>query len=584
MAKKTNRLARSLWKWPVRLTAVVLAAVLLYVFVIYESFPVTISPGAYEGNATSIVQDNTLDFKNSNIALNTLIGNTEFMHKSAFGRAMDILSMRLGSSESFDVLYKSAAVKIAKGEYGEALPFIDACINSGGATDDETRAALWLKKGCLLSLMNAGDAALTALKKALDFSPKAVDAYYVMMQIYVGRNNLARAIDCMRIYRRTVDNDETRAVMGDLLTADGKYQEADGLYTLLVGSGQAGGHAQFMRGICKLQTGGYVTAEEDFTTCFEAGTEKAMSLYYRGVIRLKLERYQEAESDFTDAINEKREDASFMELLYNRGVSRMAQGRYADAAGDFQASYEAGEAVKDSLFYCGMCKLKTGENERAVALFNTCLENGWTLGEVAYYRGMAYLNLGYSQEAAADFEASEKAGLLPGESAYYAGLSRMALKEYGKAAENFTKACARAALETAIPLAECQYNRGLCLLETGEYALAEDALKDAVAAGKPGEEAAFSIGVARYHRGAYPEAIESFGESIAAGRNVMDSRINRGLCLMALKRYNEAVGDFTACLELDPKAKTARYYRGLSYQALGEAMLAEADLKDAVDE
>lgn len=582
MAQKPAQPARRAWKWSVRLTALILAAVIVTVFVLNESVDVVVSTRGYSGDAAAVVRDGTVSLGRGDAALNTLIGSTEFFKKDALGRARDILSARIGPKESFDVCYNFASIHIAQGEYAEALPYIDACIRSGKEMGADERAALWLKKGSLLVLTAANDAALSALETALSISPTAVGAHYVMMQIYVERGDLARAIDSMKAYRRSVDDDETRTVLGDLLAADGRYSEAEGIYTLLVDGGQAGGHAQFMRGVCRLQSAALDTADADFSACVEAGTELAMSLYYRGVIRLKGERYAAAEADFSAAIDQNREGAAFMELKYNRGVSRMAQGNYPDAAADFRASYESGEAVKDSLFYGGMCELQIGGNARAAALFDACLENGWALESIAYYRGMAHLNLGHADQAAADFAVSLDAGLFAGESAYYAGLSHMALGQYAEAAERFAQSCARAPQDADVPLADCLYNRGLCLIEIGDSALAEEVLLDAVAAGKPSAQAAYPLGVARYRQGAHLAAISAFDESIAADLNAFDSRINRGLCHMALEQYDEAIEDFTACLEMDARSDIARYYRGLCHRALGRLDLAEADLMAAV--
>ena len=410
------------------------------------------------------------------MAMNALFDTTEYLNQSRPARMLSYLTAVLTPAQTFSRCYTLASAAIGRLEYRNALEYIDYCIALSEDGAKGLLADLWMKKGCLHSLLGDNSTALAALDTALDIdSAAATDAYYVKMQLLVAEGDMDGAIDSLEMYLAHVQNGELYGVLGDLYTAEAHYPQAADAYGKAIALGEAGGHAQFMRGISSMQLGDAVAADSDFTAAIDLGMQPAMSRYYRGVMRLSQSRYAEAEADFAEAMGIAEDAIGIMELWYNRGVSRMAQGNFDGGAEDFLVSAQRGEAVQDSLFQRGVCLLETGDPHGADDCFAAYLEHGGSAEQVVYYQAQARMQTGQYGEAAADFSRCIADGIYPLDSRFYRALCYMAQEAYQLAIDDLTICLDGGGFDETAP-----YYRGLCYIALGDVEKGEADLALAV--------------------------------------------------------------------------------------------------------
>ena len=342
--------------WIKRFTAIILVVVLLSAIGLSQSVQVSIQRQSYAAN-------------NLSGAINALMDTTGYLEKSTPERMLELLGASLSPREQMEYAYTTASVHIGREEYAEALKYIDQSIKLYTEKDPGILSELWFKKGCLLTLTDKDDEALSALDFALKIKPDLANAHYVKMQIHVKQGNMAQAVQDVEMYSRLTGGESMTAVQGDLYAAQEIYLEAVTAYDKALMADSENWHALFMRGLSHLQLGNYDLSLKDFSRCIEYGQEMAMSRYYRGVLLLNQGDYVGAEADFDAALSTEKPGYAMMELWFNRGVSRMAQGELESALNDFEESVHRGEAVGESLIISGICLEVLGESLAALVRF-----------------------------------------------------------------------------------------------------------------------------------------------------------------------------------------------------------------------
>ncbi len=411
-------------------------------------------------------------------AINALMDTTGYLEKSTPERILQLLGASLTPRENMEYAYTMASVHIGREEYAEALKYIDQSIKLYADNNPGILTELWFKKGCLLTLTDSDDEALSALDYALTMSPNLADAHYVKMQIHVKQGELAQAVQDVETYRRLTGGEDITAVQGDLYAAQEIYFEAVTAYDKALMADPTNWHALFMRGLSHLQLGNYDLSFKDFSRCIEHGQEEAMSRYYRGVLLLTTGDYAAAESDFDAAILADVPGLAFMELWFNRGVSRMAQGKLESALADFDRSAERGEATAESLINSGICLQELGQAEAALERFARAEEYGIAGERVSYYRARAYSTMGDYSLAVNAYTRSIQSNFELLESTLQRGAAYYALGDDEKAAADFT-----ACIEKGYASAEALYLRGMTYLKMGRELESQRDLEAAVAAG-----------------------------------------------------------------------------------------------------
>jgi len=452
--------------WMRRFTAVLLVIALLFTMGLSQMVHVSIARQSQAMNELSA-------------AVNALVGTTGYLEKNTPERMLELLGASLSSRESVEYAYTMASVHIGRQEYAKALVYIDQCIQLYSKNDPDILTEFWFKKGCLLTLTNSDDEAISALDHALSINPKLADAHYVKMQVHVKQGELALAVQDVEMYRRLTGGQDITAVQGDLYAAQEIYAEAVTAYDQAILADPNNWHALFMRGLSHLQLGNYELSLDDFSRCIQHGQEAALSRYYRGVLLLRKGEYALAEADFDAALQGDVPGGGLMELWFNRGVSRMAQGKLAAALKDFTESATRGEAVGESLLNSGICLQELGQPQSALERYASAQENGVAMERLNYYRARTYSAMGDHSLAVSAFTSSIDGGYELLESLLQRGAAYYALGAYQEAAADFS-ACISSDYKTA----EALYLRGMTYLQMGRDAESQMDLEAAITAGE----------------------------------------------------------------------------------------------------
>jgi len=277
-------------------------------------------------------------------------------------------------------LYSTANNQIARGDYLNALESIIKCIDLYSGEGEEMLAGLYVKKGCLYTLLRDYDKAVAALGKALDIDPGNTEALLVKAQVYFEMAQYNRMCAVLEKYIKLVPDDteitmlletmrselenfrirgiSTEARLIDTLNKaqaradDGDYEgmlrycllyleempEDIAIRFLVAQVGFIAGdyevvinqceyilktgenyEAEFLLGSAYIQISEFTAADESLTRVIEGQNPEDFPdiYYYRGVCRLALEDYDGAIEDFTESIlSEQMVQSSY----YNRGI------------------------------------------------------------------------------------------------------------------------------------------------------------------------------------------------------------------------------------------------------------------------
>lgn len=451
--------------WIKRFTAIILVVVLLSAIGLSQSVQVSIQRQSYAAN-------------NLSGAINALMDTTGYLEKSTPERMLELLGASLSPREQMEYAYTMASVHIGREEYAEALKYIDQSIKLYTEKDPGILSELWFKKGCLLTLTDKDDEALSALDFALKIKPDLANAHYVKMQIHVKQGNMAQAVQDVEMYSRLTGGESMTAVQGDLYAAQEIYLEAVTAYDKALMADSENWHALFMRGLSHLQLGNYDLSLKDFSRCIEYGQEMAMSRYYRGVLLLNQGDYVGAEADFDAALSTEKPGYAMMELWFNRGVSRMAQGELESALNDFDESIHRGEVVGESLINSGICLQELGQSKAALERFALAGENGITEERLSYYRGRSFSAMGDYSLAVQAYTRSIEGSFELLESTLQRGTAYYTLLADDQAAADFT-----ICIEQGYATAQALYLRGMVYLRMGRDLESQKDLEAAVAVG-----------------------------------------------------------------------------------------------------
>ena len=452
--------------WIRRMTAVMLIVVLLFSVILSQMVQVNIGRVSYEQN-------------NSSGAINSLLDSTAYLEKNMPERMLEMLSASLSGREDLASAYTMASVYIGREDYGQALGYIERCIELYQGQDKAVLSDLWFKKGCLLTLNHRDTEAISALDFTLSMDPSKADVHYVKMQIHVKQGKLSAAVRDVEMYRRVAGREDMTSVQGDLYAAQETYTEAVAAYDRALQANPEDWHALFMRGLCHLQLGNHDLSLADFSRCIEQGQETAMSHYYRGVLLLNAGDFALAEADFDAALAEDLPGSGLMELWFNRGVSRMAQGRFDEALSDFDQSAARGESAGESLLNSGICLQELGEPELALEQLARAGKEGIAGERLAYYRARSYVGTGQYESAIEAYTICIEAGFDSMECTLRRGAARYALGLHEEAVKDFTSC-----IDEGYERTEALYYRGLAYAMLGQAELSGQDLEAALAAGK----------------------------------------------------------------------------------------------------
>jgi len=386
-------------------------------------------------------------------------------------------SMALTDVQRLDAYYTLVSTNIADGRYSDAIRYIDMCLEMSGEENIALNADLWLKRGCMLALLDDYDGALADLDRALALDDTMADAQLVRTQIFAEYGDNTAAEESLAAYLALRPEDVNMfATLAEMRFARTDFAGAAEAYTLYIQSAaDPAPESYYMRGVCSLQTGEFAAAAEDFSLVLNDEHYGLDALYNRGVCYLQQALHTEALADFDAVI---QAGGTIDGVFYNRGVCYMLLADYAPAIEDFKVSIETESYVNDSLYNHAICCLGMSDFESAAIAFTACLETGVEPEQSQYYRAVSYMSSGAFDEAVADYAVCIEKDVNKTESIYSRALCLLQAERFVEAAEAFT-----VSIENDIETDMSLYYRGTCYLSLGAL---EDAIADYTAGIKRG--------------------------------------------------------------------------------------------------
>lgn len=382
--------------------------------------------------------------------------NTEYLSESSLKRAWNILRYAVGKPKTFDDYEMYASLAIARKEYGEAIQYMQGCIDLYDQESQNGLGVLYLRLGSLYALAEDSQSAITSFDKALELVPGMADAYLLRAQMYAALDDMNQAVADIRRYDELAGDDPTiRASIGTLYESAGEYENAVACYTagieqatsvdpellasrarcnLLLGKTDAAkkdldrffaeggtdptGERNAMLGTCCMEAEEYERAIRSFHNALTAGYTQKVLLYSQCVLcayiladydtvitdgekaLTALDETEKSQSTTLDGNTEGLMSAS--ELHQWIGLAKMAKEDFSGAREQFLAIEEMGVATEGVLYYMGLCSASLGDNEEAVACYSQSIERDELTSLCYYNRGVSYLQMEKLEEGLTD--------------------------------------------------------------------------------------------------------------------------------------------------------------------------------------
>lgn len=177
--------------------------------------------------------------------------------------------------------------------------------------------------------------------------------------------------------------------------------------------------------------------------------------------------------------------------------------------------------------------------------------------------GQLYVAVGQYADACAAYDTYMLNVEEPSLDAYYMrGVCLLQTQQFALAAEDFGKA-----IEAEAYRFDAQYNRGVCYLQMGQYSDAEADFAACIEGGAQIDGLYYNRGVSRMAMMNYEAAIADFQTSFAASSYAADSMYNAGVCSLELGEYELAAQNFGAYVEAGGDADLGLYYQAICYMA-----------------
>lgn len=373
--------------------------------------------------------------------------NTEYLNESSLKRAWNILRYAVGKPKTYDEYDMYTSLAIARTEYGEAIQYMQGCIDLYPGDSSEELGRLYLRLGSLYALTEKSDEAIRSFDKALELVDDMEDAYLLRSQMHsVLGNTEASLADIRRYDELAGENPAISPTVGALYESAGDYEGAASAYTVGIeqtekpdpellasrarcylllgemdkaqrdilrffneGGTDPNGEKNIMLGICRMEGGDYEKALQSFHKGMEAGYSQTALIYsqcvlcayiigdYATVIADGEKALAVLEQGETPAeaqpIVRDEELMTAEELHHWIGLARMAGEDFAGAKEEFLKIEDTAKAPEGVLYYLGLCSASQGENKEAADYYTKSIEKEEMTSLCYYNRGVSYLQM-----------------------------------------------------------------------------------------------------------------------------------------------------------------------------------------------
>ena len=385
-------------------------------------------------------------------ASQVLQSNTGYLNEPAVERAWQILTNAVRKPKTFEEFETYASLSIAKGDYKEAIGYLEHCIDLYSGDSDGELALLWLRKGSLFTLTEDFKTAQDCYDKALQLDETIPDAYLLRAQMESELGNMEAAVKDLKRYESLAGPQPViQAALGGLYESAQDYENAEKCYTQAISSENYEVNILAARGRCRILLGDTEGALRDLERYLREGGEDPTGDVHAmlGMCRMEAQRYEDARKSFDAAIragyaDEKllwaqrvacdyilkdydaviQDGGKALELMEAQGGTDGEMGELNQWIGfsyfiknDYEAALQAFEQARkqnaqlsEITYYAGICAMSVGKDEQAVEYFLESAERGEYTSVCMYNAALCEIRLEDHLTAAAYLQASIDAG------------------------------------------------------------------------------------------------------------------------------------------------------------------------------
>ena len=397
-------------------------------------------------------------------------------------------------------------------------------------------------------------------------------------------------------------------VRGDMLTEQGRIDEAITRYREFIQSDPADPIGYHQLGAALMQTGRFEEAIPPLQHTIELHPNNPKAHNNLGVALMQIGRSDDAVKTLQQAIELQPNSSN---AHNNLGILFLRARRFEDAVVSLRKAVELEPTSADAHANLGQALMQTGRFEDAVFSLRRAAELQPSNAEAYDNLGLALARIGRFDEAVASLEravelepnrpeANRNLGLAFLEAGRFAdaiaSLQRAAALEPGSPEVHHNLAVASmrmgrpdaaiASFQRVVELQpnspEANGNLGLALLQAGRFADAGVSLQRAAALEPGSPEVQHNLAVASMRMGRPDAAIASLQRVVELQPNSPEAHHNLGQALMQVGRFADAVAPFQRALKLKPDYPEGRFNLAQALSAIGQWTAAVAQLREAL--
>lgn len=337
----------------------------------------------------------------------TLSETTDFVNKNMAARMQDMLAQLFVTPTTLEQHYRDASVYIGAAKYDEALKEIIACQSLAEGSDTALLDELWLKRGCLETLLGSYDAALESFQN-ISAGTYEDEQLLIKAQIYAEQDNAQLTADTLELYvQRNPEDSDSRTTLASVYVQLQRYDDAIAQYNAILDGGvEDAGQTYMLLASAQMLAGRYDEALADFLKAREAGYPDPSACYAQCALASYLDGdYEGVISYGGQAIEIGSENFTYETLYYYMALSQMNLGAYEEATTLFSNAIDQGANIDDAYYYRGACYMVAGNMEAAIADFTTVIDKNVEslLSNCYFNRGVCAADLKNYELAKSDF-------------------------------------------------------------------------------------------------------------------------------------------------------------------------------------
>lgn len=357
-------------------------------------------------------------------------------------RIFDILTDRKQDPTTFADYDRLAKMAYARGEYDDALSYLDECI-ALSAGDAMTLGLLWTQKAVIYDKQGKAEAALEALDTAQPHTPDYPQMLFLRGELLLAQKDYDLAIESLERYTALLPEDASGwSMLAEAYKAKNEHKQAAEAQDKADALSASEGNAVLTAGRNAALMGDLETAQQHYTAYLDAYSDESGAVHFmRAAVRILLNLNEEAIADLDAALAlgyaepavcyeylslcyfvlsdypkviEAGEMAAGLDsatpdhgTLYQRmALSAMALDNLASAETYFTQSMEHDEALVGNLYYRSLARLGQERYEEALEDLTRSIGRGELTQRCLYYRGLCQVELGDIDAGINDLEAA----------------------------------------------------------------------------------------------------------------------------------------------------------------------------------